>query len=109
MLSFAVGGLLGDVFLHLLPEASGQLEKRGYQTVEAQQYLGVRILAGVILFAVMESVFMQISSGEEEDSREEEVDQVEGHTVPNGNFANANGVLKYRGGANGVVRNGEGL
>ena len=115
VLSFAVGGLLGDVFLHLLPEASGQLMKSstsggggggGLQTVvDTQQYLGVRILAGIILFVIMESVFVQLSEadedGEEEkekqkDEKEEEEEREITLNLPAGAVV-ANGVLRYRG------------
>lgn len=117
MLSFAVGGLLGDVFLHLLPEASGQLMKSstsgaggGLQTVvDTQQYLGVRILAGIILFVIMESVFVQLSEadddGEEEKEKKEKDEKEEFEeeeereitlNLPAGAVV-ANGVLRYRG------------
>lgn len=113
VLSFAVGGLLGDVFLHLLPEASGQLMKSstsggGLQTVvDTQQYLGVRILAGIILFVIMESVFVQLSEadddGEEEKKEKDEKEEFEEEeereitlNLPAGAVV-ANGVLRYRG------------
>ncbi|KAH9408148.1 hypothetical protein TYRP_011811 [Tyrophagus putrescentiae] len=113
VLSFAVGGLLGDVFLHLLPEASGQLMKSstsgaggGLQTVvDTQQYLGVRILAGIILFVIMESVFVQLSEadedGEEEKEKKEKDEKRRGEreitlNLPAGAVV-ANGVLRYRG------------
>ena len=118
MLSFAVGGLLGDVFLHLLPEASGQLMKSstsggggggGLQTVvDTQQYLGVRILAGIILFVIMESVFVQLSEADDcEEEKEKEKDEKEKFeeeeeereitlNLPAGAVV-ANGVLRYRG------------
>lgn len=44
LLSFAVGGLLGDVFLHLFPEAYGTLENRGDDSHSSRLNLGMWIL-----------------------------------------------------------------
>lgn len=53
-LSFAVGGLLGDVFLHLLPEAFSHF-KPGDRSGRVQH--GVLLLAGLLLFLILEAVF----------------------------------------------------
>lgn len=60
VLSFAVGGLLGDVFLHLLPEASGQLTQRGYDALQGQRFIGFWVIVGIILFTTFESLFVQL-------------------------------------------------
>ena len=39
MLSFAVGGLLGDVFLHLLPEAWAYVDKGQFCTLQPDPYI----------------------------------------------------------------------
>jgi len=56
LLSFAVGGLLGDVFLHLFPEAYGALE-----AVEdphsSRLNLGLWILGGILAFLILEKIF----------------------------------------------------
>lgn len=44
LLSFAVGGLLGDVFLHLFPEAYGALETSGVDPHSGRRNLGLWIL-----------------------------------------------------------------
>ena len=49
MLSFAVGGLLGDVFLHLLPEAL-----QGVNTHEDFTTVGLCVLAGLLTFTILE-------------------------------------------------------
>ena len=49
MLSFAVGGLLGDVFLHLLPEAL-----QNVQTHEDYNTVGLCVLLGLLTFTVLE-------------------------------------------------------
>ena len=49
MLSFAVGGLLGDVFLHLLPEALASV-----QTHEDYNKVGLCVLLGLLTFTVLE-------------------------------------------------------
>ncbi|KAL5021962.1 hypothetical protein ScPMuIL_001117 [Solemya velum] len=56
LLSFAVGGLLGDVFLHLLPEAWAHIdeyedERSGHMAV------GLWVLTGILSFLVIEKVF----------------------------------------------------
>ncbi|CAG2165863.1 unnamed protein product [Oppiella nova] len=60
LLSFAVGGLLGDVFLHLLPEASHQLLSTGINARHVQLYLGLWTLIGILCFAFTESFFSHI-------------------------------------------------
>ena len=61
LLSFAVGGLIGDVFLHLLPEARQQLREsvmRGETDWHTgQMHLGLWILAGLLTFVVVEIMF----------------------------------------------------
>lgn len=57
LLSFAVGGLLGDVFLHLLPEAWGRLQKGTEDPARAHLTLGLWVLLGVFTFIVLELVF----------------------------------------------------
>lgn len=50
MLSFAVGGLLGDVFLHLLPEAWSSDEPHSMRS-------GLWVLAGILIFTIVEKIF----------------------------------------------------
>ena len=50
MVSFAVGGLLGDAFLHLLPET---FEKIGFTTTTS-----FLILSGVVLFFILEKFLL---------------------------------------------------
>ena len=44
LLSFAVGGLLGDVFLHLFPESYGALASSGTNTHTGYLVMGLWIL-----------------------------------------------------------------
>ena len=44
LLSFAVGGLLGDVFLHLFPESYGALRSSGSNTHTGHLVMGLWIL-----------------------------------------------------------------
>jgi zinc transporter 13 len=61
LLSFAVGGLIGDVFLHLLPEAQQQLREsvlRGDTDWHfGQMRLGLWVLAGLLTFVIVEMMF----------------------------------------------------
>ncbi|XP_060015157.1 zinc transporter ZIP13 isoform X4 [Lagenorhynchus albirostris] len=71
LLSFALGGLLGNVFLHLLPEAwaytySASPGGEG-QSLQQQQQLGLWVIAGFLTFLALEKMFL--------DSKEEETSQ----------------------------------
>ncbi|XP_006896746.1 PREDICTED: zinc transporter ZIP13 [Elephantulus edwardii] len=62
LLSFALGGLLGNVFLHLLPEAwaytcSASPGDEG-QRLQQQQQLGLWVIAGFLTFLVLEKMFL---------------------------------------------------
>ncbi|XP_045681691.1 zinc transporter ZIP13 isoform X2 [Phyllostomus hastatus] len=76
LLSFALGGLLGNVFLHLLPEAwaytcSSSLGGEG-QSLQQQQQLGLWVIAGFLTFLALEKMFL--------DSKEQEgANQVSGY------------------------------
>ncbi|XP_054581228.1 zinc transporter ZIP13 isoform X2 [Eptesicus fuscus] len=68
LLSFALGGLLGNVFLHLLPEAwaytcSSSLGGER-QSLQQQQQLGLWVIAGFLTFLALEKMFL--------DSKEQE-------------------------------------
>ncbi|XP_077914149.1 zinc transporter ZIP13 isoform X8 [Halichoerus grypus] len=65
LLSFALGGLLGNVFLHLLPEAwaytcsaSSVLPPAGGegQSLQQQQQLGLWVIAGFLTFLALEKM-----------------------------------------------------
>lgn len=56
LLSFAVGGLLGDVFLHLLPEAWESLDKNSHDH-GGHLSVGLWVLAGILTFLVLEKAF----------------------------------------------------
>lgn len=74
LLSFAVGGLLGDVFLHLLPEAwNNQYSHRSTstETKTSEPFLncGLWVLAGLLAFIIIEKMF----SFEKKDENDEEI------------------------------------
>ncbi|KAM9015562.1 zinc transporter ZIP13 isoform 1-T3 [Guaruba guarouba] len=61
LLSFAIGGLLGNVFLHLLPEAwaytcSAMTEGQSFQQ---QKLLGLWVIIGFLTFLVLEKIFLE--------------------------------------------------
>ncbi|XP_023071418.1 zinc transporter ZIP13 isoform X4 [Piliocolobus tephrosceles] len=75
LLSFALGGLLGNVFLHLLPEAwaytcSASPGGEG-QSLQQQQQLGLWVIAGILTFLALEKMFL--------DSKAEGTSQVSGY------------------------------
>lgn len=57
LLSFAVGGLLSDVFLHLLPEAW----EYEYKSSNNQKGSGLLVLSGLLLFVLVEIIFSNIA------------------------------------------------
>lgn len=57
LLSFAVGGLLGDVFLHLFPESYGALASSGRNTHTGHLVMGIWILGGILTFLILEKIF----------------------------------------------------
>ncbi|GAB0088630.1 Zinc transporter ZIP13 homolog [Sergentomyia squamirostris] len=63
LLSFAVGGLLGDVFLHLLPEAwSGDVSQPGEHP---SMRSGLWVLAGILIFTIVEKIFSGYTNADE--------------------------------------------
>ncbi|XP_013117085.2 zinc transporter ZIP13 homolog [Stomoxys calcitrans] len=65
LLSFAVGGLLGDVFLHLLPEAwesDNDLSSSGHASLRS----GLWVLSGILAFTIVEKIFSGYCNADEE-------------------------------------------
>nr|KAF6467825.1 solute carrier family 39 member 13 [Rousettus aegyptiacus] len=74
LLSFALGGLLGNVFLHLLPEAwaytysaNPVLPPAGGEgrSLQQQQQLGLWVIAGFLTFLALEKMFLDSKEQEE--------------------------------------------
>lgn len=65
LLSFAVGGLLGDVFLHLLPEAWGSDVNRSGGDGHPEMRSGLWVLGGVLIFTIVEKIFSGYTSADE--------------------------------------------
>ncbi|CAL8082123.1 unnamed protein product [Orchesella dallaii] len=66
LLNFAVGSLLGDVFLHLLPEAWNQARESGSSKHDSLMFLGFWVLIGLVSFVICE----KLVSGESEPSQD---------------------------------------
>ncbi|XP_077283972.1 zinc transporter Zip99C isoform X2 [Arctopsyche grandis] len=66
LLSFAVGALLADVFLHLLPEAWLYAQ----DTDHASMKCGLWVLCGLLLFIIIEKIFSEYSDSEELEEEE---------------------------------------
>ena len=60
LLSFAVGGLLGDVFLHLFPESYGALARSGKNSHTGHLIMGLWIL-GIALYAAFDTAQPSLS------------------------------------------------
>lgn len=65
LLSFAVGGLLGDVFLHLLPEAWSSDVASGGNGDHHSMRSGLWVLGGVLIFTIVEKIFSGYTSADE--------------------------------------------
>ncbi|XP_061466971.1 zinc transporter ZIP13 isoform X1 [Rhineura floridana] len=60
LLSFAIGGLLGNVFLHLLPEAwayTCSATAGGGQSFQQQKLLGLWVIIGLLTFLSLQKMF----------------------------------------------------
>nr|XP_020655166.1 zinc transporter ZIP13 [Pogona vitticeps]XP_020655174.1 zinc transporter ZIP13 [Pogona vitticeps] len=60
LLSFAIGGLLGNVFLHLLPEAwsyTCSATAGGGQSFQQQKLLGLWVIIGLLTFLSLQKIF----------------------------------------------------
>ncbi|CAH2326014.1 zinc transporter ZIP13 [Pelobates cultripes] len=60
LLSFAIGGLLGDVFVHLLPEAwayTCSATTGSSQSLQQQKLLGLWVIIGFLTFLILEKTF----------------------------------------------------
>ncbi|KAM3957998.1 LOW QUALITY PROTEIN: zinc transporter Zip99C [Aphomia sociella] len=67
LLSFAVGGLLGDVFLHLLPEAWEHDLRSTPEGEHVSMKCGLWCLCGMLVFIIVEKLFATIEGEEEEE------------------------------------------
>jgi len=77
LLAFAVGGLLGDVFLHLLPETYQHMIDSGDSGSAGR--IGAAVLTGILTFLVLEKV-LEISNPEtNEELREKENKKIVGY------------------------------
>lgn len=66
LLSFAVGGLLGDVFLHLLPEAWSHDLESSKDGEHPSMRSGLWLLAGILIFTIVEKIFSGYASADED-------------------------------------------
>ncbi len=65
LLSFAVGGLLGDVFFHLLPEAWSHVPPDDHV---GQVSIGLWVICGIFAFLVLEKMFGDDDEAEKQDA-----------------------------------------
>ncbi|XP_026745880.1 zinc transporter ZIP13 homolog [Trichoplusia ni] len=80
LLSFAVGGLLGDVFLHLLPEAWENDLNNTKPGEHVSLKSGLWCLCGMLVFIIVEKLFATEEEEEEESKDEPEVVKQNGST-----------------------------
>jgi len=77
LLAFAVGGLLGDVFLHLLPETYQHMIDSGDEGGAGR--IGVAVLTGILTFLVLEKVLELSNPETNEELREKENKKIVGY------------------------------
>ncbi|XP_072374873.1 zinc transporter ZIP13-like isoform X2 [Scyliorhinus torazame] len=85
LLSFAIGGLLGDVFLHLLPEAwayTCNSNPDGSHSRKQQRKLGLWVIVGLLAFFILEKVFPD----KDEDTEYHKAPFQTKNTLQNGRF-----------------------
>ncbi|XP_034837389.1 zinc transporter ZIP13 homolog [Maniola hyperantus] len=68
LLSFAVGGMLGDVFLHLLPEAWHHDLASTKDGEHVSMKCGLWCLFGMLVFIIVEKLFAGVDAEEEEET-----------------------------------------
>lgn len=71
LLSFAVGGLLGDVFLHLLPEAWNKQGIASRKGLSSSMFCGLWVLTGLLAFIIVEKLFQKEKPAEDGNSAKE--------------------------------------
>lgn len=110
VLSFAVGGLLGDVFLHLLPEAYGTSSTTdGDGGHRAGVRIGLWVLAGLLSFLVVEKA-VKITQEKADDVETAVEDKTEmeisdSAAIYNRNNSNSSSTSSFLGGSsNGLAR-----
>lgn len=89
LLSFAVGGLLADVFLHLLPEAWKHLEEGSQDPHIGHMKIGLWVLAGIFAFILVE-MLVQKDDEEKDDTCNSELPHSNGKAVLNNNVPHRN-------------------
>lgn len=72
LLSFSVGGLLGDVFLHLLPEAWAYVMRSG-SLIENYLSLGLWVVSGISTFLAIEMIFTLCGSNSDDQTNAGEI------------------------------------
>lgn len=88
LLSFAVGGLLGDVFLHLLPEAWAHVHDEGDPHTN-HFYIGVWVLSGIFGFLTLEKIFSEENEDERNIKKKETCEEkTSSKDVKNGSISN---------------------
>uniref|UniRef100_A0A8C8RBB9 Zinc transporter ZIP13 n=1 Tax=Pelusios castaneus TaxID=367368 RepID=A0A8C8RBB9_9SAUR len=86
LLSFAIGGLLGNVFLHLLPEAwayTCSASAGGGQSFQQQKLLGLWVIIGFLTFLTIEKMFLEREKQEWSSSGSDS--KAPAGRIPNGN------------------------
>lgn len=91
MVSFAVGGLLGDVFLHLLPQTFvGEVHEEGARFVIVDEHrntlLGLAMFFGFLAFITLEKAMRIMGAGHDHDHSHDSITitrktrvEIEGH------------------------------
>ncbi|CAL1526264.1 unnamed protein product [Lymnaea stagnalis] len=79
MLSFAVGSLLGDVFLHLLPEVWAHIDSHDHAS---HRRVGLWVISGLLAFMIIEKLMGDENEFEHlEDTCDEAIDQTKNNKI----------------------------
>ncbi|XP_033122433.1 zinc transporter ZIP13-like isoform X2 [Anneissia japonica] len=85
VLAFAVGGLLGDVFLHLLPEAWAHVKYSNDDDGPTHSSIGLWVIFGLLTFMILEKILSDELVNKEHEKLDYSTENSKGQDIPTTN------------------------